>query len=239
MQTKLLNEIVFDIVGKSGGEVLPLLIGKKDVNEFLIAKKLKLTINQVRNILYRLSNYSLVTFTRKKDKKKGWYTYFWTLDNEKALELLYRKFDKEVLILKHKLKSRETKRFYACETCKTEISEETSLLHNFICQECGQVYKLSENKKILTELTNSILKLEKQRGSVAEELEKIKHEKDKKLKRQLKKEEKEKIKIRKAKKKLRDKKNKIKKKVRRKMKNKKTRKKKLKTKKKKQKKKKK
>jgi transcription factor E len=77
MQTKLLSEVVNEIAGKQASDILNLLIGKKDVNEFLIAKKLKLTINQVRNILYKLSNFNLVTFTRKKDKKKGWYTYFW------------------------------------------------------------------------------------------------------------------------------------------------------------------
>ena len=188
MQEKLLNEIVADIVGKPGAEILHLLIGKKDVNEFLIAKKLKLTINQVRNILYKLSNYSLVTFTRKKDKRKGWYTYFWTLDNEKALELLYKKFEKEIITFKHQLKSREIKRFYICKTCKTEISEETALLHNFVCQECGQVYELAENKKIVNDLSNNILKLEKNIGYVSEELKKIGIEKAKKIKRQVKKE---------------------------------------------------
>ena len=200
MQAKLLNEIVADIVGKPGAEILQLLIGKKDVNEFLIAKKLKLTINQVRNILYKLSNYSLVTFSRKKDKKKGWYTYFWTLDNEKALELLYNKFQKETLNMRNQLKSREAKMFYFCKTCKTEISEETALVHDFICQECGQVYELSENKRIVNELTNNIAKLERSMQQVMEELEKIRQEKEKKIKRQLKKEENMKVKKKKSRK---------------------------------------
>lgn len=174
MQTKLLEEIVSDIVGKQAAEILKLLIGKKDVNEFLIAKKLKLTINQVRNILYKLANFSLVTFTRKKDKKKGWYTYFWTLDDEKALELLDKKLKKEIVSLGQQLKSRDIKRFYTCKICKTEISEETALSHTFSCPECGEVYELSDNKKIINELKNNITKFKSQRENVLEELGKIK-----------------------------------------------------------------
>lgn len=181
MQNKLLHDVVSDIAGKTGSDILELLVGKKHVNEFILAKKLKLTINQIRNILYKLSNYSLVSFTRKKDKRKGWYTYFWTLENEKVLELLSKKLEKEAEVLKNQLKSRKIKRFFECKTCKTEIGEENALLHNFTCQECGEVYELSDNHKILSDLEKQILKIELQRKSVLEELGKIKSEKQKKL----------------------------------------------------------
>jgi len=181
MQLKLLNDVVGEIAGKPASEIVELLMGKKDVNEFLIAKKLKLTINQVRNILYKLSNYNLVSFTRKKDRRKGWYTYFWTLDIEKSLELLAERLKKETETLQQQLKSRELKRFYVCNTCKTEISEENALMHNFICQECGEVYSLADKKKVMEELTKEINRLERHRQSVLIELVKIKEEKLKQL----------------------------------------------------------
>jgi len=198
MQTKLLEDVVSEIAGKSGKDILQLLIGKKDVNEFLIAKKLALTINQVRNILYKLSNFSLVTFTRKKDKRKGWYTYFWTINTKKALELLEKKSKKEIETLKSQLKSREVKRFYLCKVCKTEVSEETALLHDFTCPECGDIYDLVDNKKIINELKNNISRLEKQKQTVLQELDKIKEIEDKKRARETKKEEKKKAEERKA-----------------------------------------
>ena len=219
MQDKLLEGIVSDIAGKSGLDILNLLLGKKDVNEFLLAKKLKLTINQIRNILYRLSNYSLVTFTRKKDKKKGWYTYFWTLDNEKALELLDSKIKKETDSLKSQLKSRETKRFYTCKVCKTEISEETALTHSFTCQECGDIYELAENKKLINDLRGSIARLERRRQVVLEELGKIKEVKGKKREKDANRADTKKRKLREKQKKARQKiKNKINKKVKKKVK---------------------
>ncbi len=180
MQTKLLSEIASEIAGKQASSILELLMGRKDVNEFLIAKKVGLTINQVRNILYKLANFNLVTFIRKKDKKKGWYTYFWTLDIERAFELLERKLKKEIETLKNQLRSRRTKRFYVCRTCKTEISEETALLHSFTCPECGEVYELADYKKVERELERAIARLERQRKGVLEELEKIREAKEKK-----------------------------------------------------------
>lgn len=180
MQIKLLNDIVIETAGKQAGEIVNLLFGKRDVNEFLVAKKLKLTINQVRNIFYKLSNFGLVSFIRKKDRRKGWYTYFWTLNTEKALELLEKRLEKEIENLKQQLKSRETKRFYVCKTCKREVSEESALLHEFTCQECGEVYNLNEDQKIFGDLKNEISKLEKYKSGLTEELNKVKIEREKK-----------------------------------------------------------
>jgi len=70
MQVKLLHDLVEEMAGEDTGRIVDILFGKKDVNEFLIAKKMELTINQVRNILYKLSADGLVSFIRKKDGKK-------------------------------------------------------------------------------------------------------------------------------------------------------------------------
>ena len=56
MQTKFLKKIVEEVEGVNSGKIVDLLLKKKkDVNEFLIAKNLGLTINQTRNLLYKLS----------------------------------------------------------------------------------------------------------------------------------------------------------------------------------------
>lgn len=201
MQLKLLNDIVGNIIGKQASEIVELLVGKKNMNEFIIAKKLKLTINQTRNILYKLADVNLVSFTRKKDKKKGWYTYFWTLEIEKALELLDSNISAELENLKNQLKSRETKRFYVCNTCKVELSEETALLHNFTCQECGSVYDLQTDKKIVNDLHSRIAKYDVILKSIREELDKITVKETKKKERVERKELKA-VKAKKAKKKV-------------------------------------
>src|SRR3989344_4057800 len=88
MLDKFLKEVVVEIVGKQYEEIVDLLNKEKYVNEFIVAKKMNLTVNQIRNILYRLSDNGVVSFIRKKDKRKGWYTYFWRIEILKSLELL-------------------------------------------------------------------------------------------------------------------------------------------------------
>ena len=196
MQVKLLKSIVADIAGKQAVEIVDLLVEKKDVNEFLIAKKLKLTINQTRNILYKLSDAGLVSFTRKKDKRKGWYIYFWTLSSLKSLELLESKFLHEIKDLENQLKSRKTKRFYFCKTCNFEVSEETALLNEFTCQECGEIYVLAENEKIIKDLTSQISKIKNSLKVIVEERTKEFDKQEKKKLRRRRKEEKEKKRLR-------------------------------------------
>ena len=197
MQIKLLGSIVENIVGKQATQIVDLLFGKKNVNEFNIAKKLKLTINQTRTMLYKLSDAGIVSFIRKKDKRKGWYTYFWTLDTLKSLELLEQKIKEEIQNLQNQIKSRETKRYYLCKTCHVEVSEETALLNEFVCHECGQVYELNTDTKIINELNSKINKLSKELFSIQEELMKIREEDAKKIRRADVREKKKKADIRK------------------------------------------
>ena len=170
MQVRLLKEIALELVGKSGADVVELLIGKRDVNEFLIAKKLNLTPNQVRNILYKLFALNLVSFIKKRKRKKGWYVNLWTLNSLKSMDFLEKTLLKKIEEVERQLKSRETKRFYLCKTCNMEVSEETALAYDFLCQECGQVYDLSDNNPEIADLKKKLDKLKK-------ELEVVKSEK--------------------------------------------------------------
>ena len=183
MQQKLLETVIGNVGGKPAVEILKILEGTKNVNEFLIAKKLKLTINQVRNTLYKLSNYRLITFIRKKDSKKGWYTYYWTLNKKRSLEFLEQELGKEKHELINKLKSRETKRFYFCKTCVVDVSEETALAHDFTCQECGSIYELKDNTTMVRELKVFIEKKEKQIKNVEDEIKILGGEESKKRQR--------------------------------------------------------
>ncbi len=152
MQVKLLHDLVEELAGENTGRIVEILFKKKDVNEFLIAKKMELTINQVRNILYKLSADNLVSFIRKKDKRKGWYIYFWTLNTEKCLAKLENSLVDKISSFDKLLNNRETKRFYVCKSCDIEVGEEKALEHGFSCEECADVYELSDNKKPIREI---------------------------------------------------------------------------------------
>lgn len=169
---KILKEVVTLIAGKQTEDIVDLLDTKKHINEFVIAKKLDLTINQTRNILYKISDHGLVSYIRKKDKKKGWYTYFWKIEILKSLEFMKNNLLKRIDQLEHKIKSRETKRFYICERCNLELSEENALLYNFTCNECGDILALKDNTKFVREMKKSLEKLKKDLVFLEEEMKK-------------------------------------------------------------------
>src|SRR3989338_5223018 len=202
MLSKFLKDVVVILVGKPAEPIADLLDSKKHVNEFLIAKKLGLTINQTRNILYKLSDFGLVSFIRKKDKRKGWYIYFWTLNIFQSLSLLEEKLKAKLDVLQSQLKNRKQGRQYICTTCSLEVDEEAALLNDFSCPECEEVYQLSDNTPIIDQIEKNIDKLKKEIQMVSEERmrqeaklgkekqRKIKRvEKEKQVKRKLKREE--------------------------------------------------
>jgi len=180
MQVKLLHDLVEEMAGENTGRIVDILFGKKDVNEFLIAKKMELTINQVRNILYKLSADGLVSFIRKKDKRKGWYIYYWTLKTEKCLEKLEGSLVKKIEDLNRVLENRETKRFYVCKSCDIEVTEEKALENGFSCEECAEVYELSDNSGPIRETKARATRREKDLELIQGELVEIRAKKAKK-----------------------------------------------------------
>jgi transcription factor E len=189
MLQKFLKDAISSVVGKPADEVVDLLDGKKYTNEFLIAKKLDLTINQTRNILYKVSDFGLVSFIRKKDKRKGWYTYFWKIEIIKCLEFLKSTIQKKIEQIKFQIKSRETKEFYTCESCNIEFSEESALVHDFVCNECGSIVTRKDNAPVIKEYMKELDKLNKELASIDADLNAEKEKTEKTKARFLKKEE--------------------------------------------------
>jgi len=190
MLKQFLKDIITIVVGKQAEDIAELLDNKKYVNEFLIAKKMDITINQTRNILYKLSDKGLVSSIRKKDKKKGWYTYFWKIEIIKSLEFLKDILTKNIEQIDNQIKSRETKDFYVCEKCNIEFNEENALLHNFTCNECGSIFSLKDNLKFIKELNRQRDKYNKELQNVQGELMTEKEKEDKKKQKEIIKEEK-------------------------------------------------
>jgi len=192
MLNKLLQEIVVSIVGKSAEEIVELLNTPKYVNEFILAKKLDITINQTRNILYKISDYGLVSSVRKKDKKKGWYTYYWKFEILKCLEFL-----KSILLekkggIENEVKSRNSQVFYMCKCCGLEYEGDKALLMDFTCDECGEIFTVKDNSKLLRDLKRELSRIGEKLSLVEIEIENEQGKLAKKRSLEIKKEEKEK-----------------------------------------------
>lgn len=187
MQDKLLKKIVMDFAGLGAEKLVDLLFKKQNVNEFLIAKRLNLTINQTRNMLYKLGDEGLVKFIRKKDKKKGgWYTYFWTLETEKGLLKYKERLEEEKDKLEKDLKSRQSEHYYYCKNCDVEYNEENALLHEYTCPECGETLEMKSPEETVSHIKSEIKKIEGTLSQINEELVIIGKKKEKSKERRLK-----------------------------------------------------
>lgn len=147
------------IVNMAGEDILPLvniLKGKENVSEFAIAEKLNVTVNQVRNMLYRLHKSNLVTFTRKKDKKKGWYIYYWTLAMKNIKEALFQQKKKQLADFQDKLSKETESKFYVCPGKCSRMAMEDAMEVDFHCPECGQLLIEQDNKRTVENLQKRI-----------------------------------------------------------------------------------
>src|SRR3989344_1488890 len=93
---KKISEILVTILKEEGLPLVQELMGRENVSEFELADKTKKDIKVIRRMLYTLYNHNLVGFTRKKDKIKGWYIYYWTLLPEN-IKFNYFKTKKELM----------------------------------------------------------------------------------------------------------------------------------------------
>src|SRR3989344_9148399 len=121
---KFVEETIEEIAGKEGISVYKLLKGKDNVNEFIIAQKLKLTINQIRNIIYKFEHYNLISSSRKKDRKKGWYIYFFTFNDRQADEVVVQLFKDKINLLQKQLEREKNHQFYTCPNRSVRLTIE-------------------------------------------------------------------------------------------------------------------
>ncbi len=156
MTDKLLDELMVELIGEDSLKLIKLIKSRFNVSEFLIAEKLKISINQVRNILYRLQNYNLVTFTRKKDKKKGWYIYYWTFNIKRARELLLESKKNKLERFNKRLERELHNTFFVCPNSCIRMDEDTAMGYEYKCQECGTILVREDNSKIIDQIKKEI-----------------------------------------------------------------------------------
>jgi len=152
----------------AGHDVVPLIAvlkDKKNVSEFILAEELKEEINTVRNKLYRLYDSSLVEFIRKKDKKKGWYIYYWTFVPSRIPKILENLKKKTLEKLKERLKSEQSADFFECINKCMRLTFEKAIDFEFKCPECGSLMNQEDNSKKIKHMFEEVELLEKEAAS--------------------------------------------------------------------------
>ncbi|MEM2121102.1 MAG: hypothetical protein QXU20_00375 [Candidatus Woesearchaeota archaeon] len=146
-----MNKQELDLAAEILGEKVIKLIEKMDfektISEYKLAEKLNLDINTTRNLLYTLAKHNLVSFTKEKDKLKGWYIYHWTLHEKKFKEFLIKNLEKKCEKLIEILERESSQIYFVCNNNCARISFEQALNFNFKCPECGCLLEEDNNVK--------------------------------------------------------------------------------------------
>jgi len=156
---KVLEDTISQIAGKQAIPIYKLLKGREDVNEFELTEKLKLSINEIRNILYKFDHHNLLSSKRKKDRQKGWYIYFWTLSRERLIEVT-EKLMKEKLKNLNRLLDLGDEEYYSCVNKCIKFDEATALEHDYTCPECKLILDLEKSKKNKFKIKKEIVDIE-------------------------------------------------------------------------------
>lgn len=154
------EDLVTEIIGEDVIPLTRLLKDKKNVSEFKLAETMNITVNQTRNMLYRLYNHNLVSFTRKKDKKKGWYIYYWTLEMDSVKDALVAFKKRKLAEFKSRLDKETEGSYFVCPSGCTRIGMEIAMESNFLCGECGQVMQEQNNSRTIDNLKQRIAEIE-------------------------------------------------------------------------------
>jgi transcription initiation factor TFIIE subunit alpha len=160
------QETVYNTIAEMVGEdvliVVKYLKGKKNISEFQIAEALELEVNKTRNILYRLHTHHIVTYHRKKDRIKGWYISYWTLNPKRMQQLVDELNQKKLAMLREKLTKEEqnTNSFFLCPQFCIRVDFDQATEFGFKCPECGSLLAQQDNSKTIANLKQKIKELE-------------------------------------------------------------------------------
>ncbi|MCK4521015.1 MAG: hypothetical protein KAU20_00445 [Nanoarchaeota archaeon] len=163
---RLSNNIIDGVVTEvAGDDVIPLvrfLKNKRNISEFKIAETIKKEVNETRNMLYRLYENNLVSFMRKKDKKKGWYIYYWTFNLKRVKYLMGDLKRKRIGKLKERLEREVDGNFFVCKNKCIRLNFDQATDFNYTCPECGSVLDEEDNKEVIKNIEKEVKELEKE-----------------------------------------------------------------------------
>ena len=139
-----------------------------DVNEFDIADKLKLTINQIRNSIYKFERFNLVSSYRKKDRKKGWYIYFFTFNKNEAEKLVIKMKQDKIKKLENLFNRESEHDFYTCPNQCMRLTLENAMENSFMCLECNSLLQPEKKERNVKKINNQIKELKDKLKKIVE-----------------------------------------------------------------------
>ncbi len=153
------KNMVQEIAGLQGFKIVELLVKKKKIDEFKISSSLKLEVNFVRSLLYKLYSKKIVSYSKERDLKKGWWIYSWEMHQEKIKDLLILERTKELDKLGKTKHEKEGEQMYVCVLFAVAVNFSVAADPEFKCFSCGALLKNFDNTHVMNEIDDKIRRI--------------------------------------------------------------------------------
>ncbi len=169
VEDEVLRKVTKTIAGDEGVQVVMALKRFKDATDDQvlahIAEQGETTIklNDIRRILFKLYNHSIVQCDRLRDENTGWFIFRWRLQPDQVEGFVKNQRKRILKILRTRLDYEEEYDFYCCYTpgCP-RLTFEDAMEYVFRCSVCGKSLKHFDNIKIIDALKKRINQLERE-----------------------------------------------------------------------------
>jgi len=152
---------VFD--GEEAVRVVDVLKGVNEITDEEIASKTGIRLNNVRKILYKLYDHSLVALRRTRDESTGWFIFHWRLQPDQLEGFILNQKRRVLEKLETRLEYEKNHDFYYCYTpgCRRIPFEEAVELI-FRCPTCSKPLMHFDNDQIIETLNKKVEQLRKE-----------------------------------------------------------------------------
>jgi len=161
------EETLFNIAKVLGGEdgvrIIEVLNERENITVEELAEITEIQINDVRKLLYRFYNHSLVTNRRFRDKETGWFIFQWSLQPELVEAYVHSTKQKILRKLETRLEYETTHEFYHCGNpmCPNTTFED-AMETVFHCPYCEEPLHRADNTPVVEFLEKKIAEIKEE-----------------------------------------------------------------------------
>ena len=151
------------IGGEDAVKVVEVIKSLGETTDDEISRKTEIRLNDVRKTLYKLSDHSIISFTRSRDPDSGWFIFKWKLQPDQVEGYLQNMKRRTLEKLETRFKYEEGHEFYSCfnPSCK-RVTFEDAMEFMFRCPTCGQPLKHFDKQRTIEALNKKIEELKKE-----------------------------------------------------------------------------